>query len=151
MVTKFSGKFAIIMLKKHRKFCRFGLTHLDATPNFKNCPNTYALPCRVDSLVKSQWSRKYPKHFQLGSLRFLWKWKWQNKRWHQKKSYNRESLSNRLFSKRKRWRWLNFRGSVWCFILVPSSTKMFEISSHYSKSKRVFCKSLLVHKDCQQI
>ena len=36
MATKFSEKFAIIMLKKHRKFCRRGLTHLDATPIFKN-------------------------------------------------------------------------------------------------------------------
>ena len=35
MVTKFSEKFAIIMLKKHRKFCRCGLTHLDATPTFQ--------------------------------------------------------------------------------------------------------------------
>ena len=35
MVTKFSEKFAIIMLKKHRKFCRCGLIHLDATPIFK--------------------------------------------------------------------------------------------------------------------
>ena len=35
MVTKFSGKFAIIMFKKHRKFCRCALTHLDATPIFK--------------------------------------------------------------------------------------------------------------------
>ena len=34
MVTKFSEKFAISMLKKHRKFCRCGLTHLDATPTF---------------------------------------------------------------------------------------------------------------------
>ena len=37
------------------------------------------------------------------------------------------------------------------FHFGPSSTKMFEISSHYRKSKRVFCKSLLVHNDCQQI
>ena len=35
MVTKFSEKFAIIMLKKYRKFCRCGLTHFDATPIFK--------------------------------------------------------------------------------------------------------------------
>ena len=35
MVTKFSKKFAIIMLKKHRKFCRGGLTHLAATPTFQ--------------------------------------------------------------------------------------------------------------------
>ena len=35
MVTKFSEKFAIIMLKKHRKFFRCGLTHLDATSIFK--------------------------------------------------------------------------------------------------------------------
>ena len=35
MVTKFSEKFAIIMLKKHRKFCGCGLTHLDATPILK--------------------------------------------------------------------------------------------------------------------
>ena len=35
MVTKLSEKFAIIMLKKHRKICRRGLTHLDATPILK--------------------------------------------------------------------------------------------------------------------
>ena len=34
MATKFSIMFAISMLKKHRKFCRRGLTHLDATPIF---------------------------------------------------------------------------------------------------------------------
>ena len=32
MATKFSETFAIIMLKKCRKICRCGLTHLDATP-----------------------------------------------------------------------------------------------------------------------
>ena len=32
MVTKFLEKLAILMLKKHRKFCRRGLTHLDAKP-----------------------------------------------------------------------------------------------------------------------
>ena len=32
MTTKFSEKFVISMLKKHRNFCRRGLTHLDATP-----------------------------------------------------------------------------------------------------------------------
>jgi hypothetical protein len=32
MATKFSEKFAKSMLKKHRKFCRCGLTHMDATP-----------------------------------------------------------------------------------------------------------------------
>ena len=35
MVTKFSKKFAIIMLKTHRKFCRGGLAHLAATPTFQ--------------------------------------------------------------------------------------------------------------------
>ena len=35
MVTKFSEKFAIIVLKKHKKICRRGLTHLDATTIFK--------------------------------------------------------------------------------------------------------------------
>ena len=45
MATKFSEIFAISMLKKHRKFCRRGLTHLDATPTFKNRPNTYETPC----------------------------------------------------------------------------------------------------------
>ena len=35
MATKFSEKFAISMFKKHRKICRRGLTHLDATPIFK--------------------------------------------------------------------------------------------------------------------
>ena len=46
MATKFSEKFAIIMLKKHRKFCRRGLTYLDARPIFKNCPDTYGTPCK---------------------------------------------------------------------------------------------------------
>ena len=32
IATKFSEKFAKSMLQKHRKFCRRGLTHLDATP-----------------------------------------------------------------------------------------------------------------------
>ena len=32
MPTKFTEKFAISILKKHRKFYRCGLTHLDATP-----------------------------------------------------------------------------------------------------------------------
>ena len=41
------------MLKKHRKFCRCGLTHLDATPTFKNRPNTYAPPCIYAK--KSMW------------------------------------------------------------------------------------------------
>jgi hypothetical protein len=35
MATKFSEIFAISMLKKPRKFCRRGLTHLDATPTFQ--------------------------------------------------------------------------------------------------------------------
>ena len=46
MATKFSEIFAISMLKKHRKFCRRGLTHLDAMPTFKNRPNTYETPCK---------------------------------------------------------------------------------------------------------
>ena len=32
MATKFSEKFAIIVLKKYRKFCGRGFTYLDATP-----------------------------------------------------------------------------------------------------------------------
>ena len=69
MVTKFLEKLAIIMLKKHRKFCRCGLTHLDATPTFKNCPNTYAPPCtfcgywiyqaKILRLHKTNTQRKY--------------------------------------------------------------------------------------------
>ena len=35
MATKFSEKFDIDMLKKHRRFCRRGFTHLDATPIFQ--------------------------------------------------------------------------------------------------------------------
>ena len=49
MATKFSEIFAISMLKKHRKFCRRGLTHLDTTPTFKNRPNTYGLPCKYQT------------------------------------------------------------------------------------------------------
>ena len=36
MATKFSNNFAISMLKKNRKICRRGLTHLNTTPTFKN-------------------------------------------------------------------------------------------------------------------
>ena len=61
MVTKFSGKFAIIMLKKHRKFCRCGLAHLDATPTFKNCPNTYDAPCTRQDKKKVQIRNPNPK------------------------------------------------------------------------------------------
>ena len=69
MVTKFSGKFAIIMLKKYRKFCRCGLTHLDATPTFKNRPNIYGAPCKsknlnlnyVPKFVREKINPKLPK------------------------------------------------------------------------------------------
>jgi hypothetical protein len=56
MATKFSEIFAINMLKKHRKFCRRGLTHLDATPTFKNRPNTYETPCMYLNKDKLQCS-----------------------------------------------------------------------------------------------
>ena len=36
MATKFLEIIPISMLKKHRIFCRHGLTHLDATPFLKN-------------------------------------------------------------------------------------------------------------------
>ena len=52
MVTKFSGKFAMIMLQKNKKYCRCGLTHLDAKPTFESCPNTYEPPCNVFSYKK---------------------------------------------------------------------------------------------------
>ena len=45
IATKFSEMFATSMLKKHRKFCSRGLTHLNATPILKNRPNTYETPC----------------------------------------------------------------------------------------------------------
>ena len=44
MATKFLETFAINMLKNHRNFSRRGLTHLDATPTFKN---TYGPPCII--------------------------------------------------------------------------------------------------------
>jgi hypothetical protein len=50
MVTKFSEKFAIIMPKKHRKFCRCCLTHLDATPTFQKS-------------FRSLWFTLYRPHF----------------------------------------------------------------------------------------
>ena len=42
MATKFSEIFAISMLKKHRKFCRRGLTHLNATPTLENRSDLWA-------------------------------------------------------------------------------------------------------------
>ena len=44
--TKISEIFATSsMPKKHRKFCRRGLTHLDATPTFKHRSENYVSPC----------------------------------------------------------------------------------------------------------
>jgi hypothetical protein len=39
--TKFIEKCA----KKHKKNCRRGLTHLDATPTFKSRSESYETPC----------------------------------------------------------------------------------------------------------
>ena len=65
MVTKFSEKFAIIMLKKHRKFCRRGLTHFDATPIFKKSfryiwATLYTLN-RGDKKTLKLWSPNFQK------------------------------------------------------------------------------------------
>ena len=46
MVTKISENFARSMVKKHILFCRGGLTHLNATPTFKNRSETYGSACR---------------------------------------------------------------------------------------------------------
>ena len=35
MAIKFSENFAISVIEKHRKFCRHGVTHLDATLTFQ--------------------------------------------------------------------------------------------------------------------
>ena len=49
MATNFPEKFATSVLKNHRKFCRRGLTHLDATLTFKNHSDTsYEMPCNRD-------------------------------------------------------------------------------------------------------
>ena len=53
IATKFSEKFAISMFQKYRKFCKRGLTHLDATSIFKNRPNTYGTPCT--------WCKSFPE------------------------------------------------------------------------------------------
>ena len=45
MATKFSENFAINMLKKHKRFCRRGMTRLDATPTFKTRSESYETPC----------------------------------------------------------------------------------------------------------
>ena len=36
----------VSMLKKHGKFCRHGMTHLNATPTLKNRLETYETPCK---------------------------------------------------------------------------------------------------------
>jgi hypothetical protein len=46
LATKFSEKFALSMFKKHRKFCRRDLAHLDPTPIFKNHSDNYETPCK---------------------------------------------------------------------------------------------------------
>ena len=51
MVTKFSKKFAIIMLKKHRKFCRGGLTHLAATPTFQKSFRSFWFTLYIDTTI----------------------------------------------------------------------------------------------------
>jgi hypothetical protein len=51
IITALATKFSEKCRKKHKNFCRRGLTHLDATPTFKNCPNTYETPCRSNFIV----------------------------------------------------------------------------------------------------
>ena len=63
MATKFSEKFAINMLKKHRKFCTRGLIHLDATPIFKKSFRylwvaLYLVPL-VHCFKKQTWKKKH--------------------------------------------------------------------------------------------
>jgi hypothetical protein len=74
MVTKFLEKFAISMLKKYRKICRRGLTHLDATPIFKKIVQVfmrhpvecYSLPLLI--LLEQNTSKKVLPH--CGPARF---------------------------------------------------------------------------------
>ena len=54
MATKLSEIFVISVLKKHRNFHRRGLTHLDATPTFKNHPNTYGPHCTFSTNESTQ-------------------------------------------------------------------------------------------------
>ena len=61
MVTKFSEKFAIIMLEKHRKICRRGLTHLDATPIFKKSFRYLWATLYVDIVLVLKFSRRNRK------------------------------------------------------------------------------------------
>ena len=60
MANKFSENFAIRMLEKHKKICRRGRTHLDATPTFKSCSVTYETPCNCAKV--STTSEPYPKY-----------------------------------------------------------------------------------------
>ena len=60
MATKFSENFAISMLKKHRKFCRRGLTHLNATHSFKNRSDlSMGPPCKSKLLTQENMTMKY--------------------------------------------------------------------------------------------
>ena len=45
-----SPNFGICMFKKHRKICRRGLTHLNATPTFENRSETYGPPCSCPNI-----------------------------------------------------------------------------------------------------
>ena len=74
MVTKFSEKFVIIMLKKHRKFCRCGLTHLDATPTFKNCPNTYGPPYNTKKICFSKIKKISFSLQKILEITYCWKY-----------------------------------------------------------------------------
>ena len=47
MATKFSECFSKSMAKKYKFFFMGGLTHLYATPTFKNRSETYGPPCTV--------------------------------------------------------------------------------------------------------
>ena len=67
MATKFSEKFAIIMLKKHRKLSRRGLTHLDATPIFKKSSGSF-----WDTLYATIALNKFYKKFtQCAEVKFI--------------------------------------------------------------------------------
>jgi hypothetical protein len=58
MATKFSENFAISMLKKHKISCRCDLTHLEATPTFKNPSKTYETPFTKRLLRFSAFERR---------------------------------------------------------------------------------------------
>ena len=71
MVTKFSEKFAIIMLKSLENFVGVAWLIWMPHPLFKNRPNTYGTPCSIPARKLQSLKLRKPQIFAL-KYKYIW-------------------------------------------------------------------------------